>query len=222
MTGFTRLSFDLLEGLAAHNDKDWYEANREAFDTHVRVPFEAVLAAATDLMAQDDRPLKGGAGTMFRQNRDIRFSKDKRPYKTRVAGMLTPSGAKDEDMGLVYGHVDAGGGLLAAGYHALDTATLGRVRDRMLARPDAFDDVLAALDAAGFALDEEDALTAMPRGYAEHAHHRHAAALRLKGYTIRETEPKQAWLDGRIPERMATLARTAAPLFAFVEAALGQ
>ncbi len=220
--GFTRKSFDLLEGLAAHNDKDWYEANRDAFDAHVRAPFEAVLAAATELMADDDRALKGGAKTMFRQNRDVRFSKDKRPYKTSVAGMLTPSGAKDEDAGLVYAQVGAEGGLAAAGFHALDTATLGRVRDRILAEPDAFDGVLGALRGSGFALDDEGALKSMPRGYAEHAEHRHAAALRLKGYMIRETEPKQAWLDGRVAARMAALSRSAGPLFAFVEAALGQ
>lgn len=220
MTGFTAKSFDLLDGLAQNNSKEWFDPHREDFEGYLRTPFAEMLAAASDLLAGTDRPLLGGPRTMFRQNRDVRFSKDKSPYKTGVSGMLTPSGTKSEMGGIVYAQLDSGGGFIGAGYYQLPNDDLTKVRDRILSRPDQFDMILAGIEASDFALSAEGALKRMPRGYEDHAGHRHADALRLKSFLIAADMPKIAWTDGRLPQALADLAQIAAPLIAFCASAL--
>lgn len=105
---FTPKSFDLLERLESNNEKAWYNEHRKEIDTYIRKPFALALALelATERLEDTEVPLAGGAKTMFRQNRDIRFSKDKSPYSTHVSGLLTPSGCKAEKDGVVYIHLD--------------------------------------------------------------------------------------------------------------------
>jgi uncharacterized protein (TIGR02453 family) len=91
---FTPRSFELLEELAANNEKTWYDEHRDELQTYLRKPFAVVLELATDRLAETAVPFVGGAKTMFRQHRDIRFSKDKSPYSTHISGLLMPSGTK--------------------------------------------------------------------------------------------------------------------------------
>ena len=213
--GFTGKSFELLEGLAANNEREWFHAHKSDIETHLREPFAALLEALTNRLSDAPRPLMGGAKTMFRMNRDVRFSEDKSPYKTAVSGMLTASGAKAEGGGVLYLQIDVEGGFMGSGFHMLSPKQLGPFRDAMIARADEWDDVLARLDAAGRTLDGENSLTSMPRGYAEHDGHRHAASIKLKSLLLREDLPKIAWTSGDVVDRAERLARDAMPLLTF-------
>ena len=70
--GFPDEAFDFYEGLQADNSKAYWTAHRETYETAVRAPLVALLAALED---------EFGAGHVFRPYRDVRFSKDKTPYK---------------------------------------------------------------------------------------------------------------------------------------------
>lgn len=98
---FSQTTFSLLRNLDRNNDKAWFDAHRDEIRVHVQEPFEATLDAVEDRLAGSALPLKGGKQTLFRMNRDIRFSNDKRPYNAHVSGVLTASGAKDDPNGLV-------------------------------------------------------------------------------------------------------------------------
>jgi uncharacterized protein (TIGR02453 family) len=114
---FTPRSFELLEELDQNNTKEWFAQHRDEFQMQVREPFAAVLEDLTERLSGTDIALKGGADTMFRQARDVRFSPDKRPYSVTVSGLLTPTGTKNEGGRLAYVELTADGGRIGGGMH---------------------------------------------------------------------------------------------------------
>jgi uncharacterized protein (TIGR02453 family) len=220
MTGFTPRSFEILAQLEQNNTREWYDVNKSDLKEQVRGPFAGMLGLATMLLEGSRYPVRGSDKTMFRQNRDVRFSKDKTLYKTHVAGMLTPSGTKDEMGGVVYAQMGPRGGLIAAGYYQLTTADLNRVRDRMIADVAQFTELMEGLAAKGYPLSWENTLKTMPRGFKQYEDHDLAEALKLKGYTVRREVPREEWLNGDIVERIVALAEIIGPMNAWVRDAL--
>ena len=211
--------FDLLAELAAENSKAWVDAHRDAMREQVQRPFAEVLVAISDRLADSPLPLKGGENTMFRLNRDVRFSKDKSPYNTHVSGVLTRSGAKKEDDGLTYLQMDAHGGLIACGFYNLPPKALAPIRDRIVARPAEFDTAVRTISKAGFALADDDVLTAMPHGYAHYADARFAGYLKLKSLVVTAKLPKVAWTSGRVVDDAVRMTTACAGLVEFGRAA---
>lgn len=211
----TGKGFALLEGLVKDNSKAWFDAHRDDVKSHLLDPFADVLEAVSDALCKTKMPLRGGRQTMFRMHRDIRFSKDKRPYKEAVAGLLTSSGTKSEMQGLVYLHLGPSGGFVAGGFYKLTAKQLGPIRDRIVAEPKIFDRVLKTLADADLELDDESSLKSMPRGFAEHANHKHADVLRCQSLIAQNLMPKSAWLDGSVVDRTVSHAKACGPLIAF-------
>ncbi|MEM1310003.1 MAG: DUF2461 domain-containing protein [Cyanobacteria bacterium P01_H01_bin.153] len=216
---FTPQSFELLEGLAANNEKAWYELHRDDFEAYVRKPFAKALELATERLSETPVPFVGGPKTMFRQHRDVRFSKDKSPYSTHVSGLLTPSGSKTEKEGVVYVHLASSGGFIACGFYQLKAAELEPIRDRILEKPAEFSRVLKDLDDAGLSLSDEDKLTAMPRGYRDYEAHKYADYVKLKSFIIKIELGQGAWLDGDIVDCIVEYAKNSAALLKFGQAA---
>ncbi|MEM8546195.1 MAG: TIGR02453 family protein [Cyanobacteria bacterium P01_H01_bin.119] len=217
--GFVPRSFELLEELADHNEKAWYDNHRQGFEAHLRKPFGRVLELASEHLSETQVSLSGGPKTMFRQHRDIRFSQDKSPYSTHVSGVLTPSGTKAEKEGLVYVHFDCSGGFLACGFYQLKAAELAPIRDRILEESAEFSGLLRSLDQAGLCLSNENKLIAMPRGYAEYEEHPHADYLKLKSFIVRLELSREIWLTGDIVDCIVEYAQNCAALLAFGHAA---
>ncbi|MEM6973038.1 MAG: DUF2461 domain-containing protein [Pseudomonadota bacterium] len=213
--------FALLEGLIENNNREWFTANRQAFEDALIAPFAAILEAASERLAAEGAALSGSRDTMFRMNRDVRFSKDNPPYKTAVSGVLTRSGKKSDDDGLAYLHLEAEGGFAAVGFYNLSPAALGPIRDAIIERAAAFDTVLGGLRAAGRELSDGKMLSAMPRGYAEHAAHRHAEHLRRKSLIIKAPLDRSAWTSTDATDALVRLVLDGMPLLDFVRSARG-
>ncbi|MEL6645567.1 MAG: DUF2461 domain-containing protein [Pseudomonadota bacterium] len=218
---FSEASFAFFSDLSANNNRDWFNANKATFKDCIETPFIDLLEALTNRLEDAPRPLMGGKKTTFRLNRDVRFSEDKSPYKTNMSGLLTPSGDKSEMAGIVYLHLEATGGFAVAGFYNLSPKQLAPMRDDMIARADAFDDVLAALAAAGRSLDQSMSLSSMPKGFTDHAAHRHADIIKLKSLMVREDLPKDLWLSGDVIDHVEALARECMPLLRFSQPARG-
>ncbi len=215
--GFTAKSFELLDALdqEANNCKEWYDAHREEIHEKLIDPFAALLRSASETLTHAELPLKGGEETMFRMNRDVRFSKDKRPYKHSVAGMLTPSGTKAESSGVVYIEIASGGGWIGGGFYKPSTSDLNAIRDRMIDWPEAFDDVLRGVHRRDLAFDEMDPVKTMPRGYSQHVGHRHAKYLKLRNLLLRTDLPKSCWLYDSVTDRLVDHAKACMGLIQF-------
>jgi uncharacterized protein (TIGR02453 family) len=142
-------------GLEADNSREYFASNRDFFEESIRAQMEALL---TELGEQF-----GGEVKMFRQNRDIRFSADKSPYKTNTYGILR--GAEIAPQGL-YASISADGLVAGSGYHVMARDQLERFREG--AADDRKGAELAKLTAgaqkAGLELWGQTLATA-PRGY---------------------------------------------------------
>ncbi|HEY1224624.1 MAG TPA: DUF2461 domain-containing protein [Brevundimonas sp.] len=108
--GFDPADLAFLSDLAVHNDRDWFTAHRAVYDDRLRPAMEAMITAASDACAARGLPLMGDAKkSLFRIHRDVRFSKNKAPYKTHMAGMLT-RGSFRATPGMAYIHIEPPGG----------------------------------------------------------------------------------------------------------------
>jgi uncharacterized protein (TIGR02453 family) len=95
-TFFTPDFLQFYRELAANNDRDWFHANKKRYEQSVKQPFEIFVAELIVRMKQTDPKLELAAkDAIFRINRDVRFSKDKTPYKLCSSAIITKGGKKD-------------------------------------------------------------------------------------------------------------------------------
>jgi len=103
MKYFTPDFLDFFKELAANNHKEWFDINRKRYEKSVKEPFKQFVEDLMDKIYEDDSNiLMDASKSIFRINRDIRFSKDKTPYKTQVSAIISPGGKKDKTYPGVY------------------------------------------------------------------------------------------------------------------------
>lgn len=192
-TGFPQQTLDFLEELASHNNREWFEAHRADYERWYVAPArEFVMAAAERLhaFAPQTHAEPRILGSIFRINRDVRFSKDKRPYKTHLDFWFWDGDRKGAASGF-FARIAPDMVGVGAGSHGFDRQQRAAFRDAvsqdgpraMLER------IAAALDSDGYALsspvtpkasslyvhvDEPAALATGPRlldRCAQHWHH---------------------------------------------------
>ena len=90
--------------LAANNNKDWFDLNRKRYEQNVKKPFTVFVQHIIDQLAKNDPTFKEleAKDCIFRINRDIRFSKDKSPYKMMCSAVVAPEGKKSKAVNGVY------------------------------------------------------------------------------------------------------------------------
>ncbi|HKY59635.1 MAG TPA: DUF2461 domain-containing protein [Gemmatimonadota bacterium] len=137
---FTDELFAFLRDLARNNDRTWFAENRDRYEREVRGPalqFVAALAPHLRTISPhfraDPRP---AGGSLFRIHRDVRFSKDKSPYKTHVGIRFPHRAGKDVHAPGFYLHLEPGEVFMGCGVWHPDGETLSRIRASIAARPD--------------------------------------------------------------------------------------
>ena len=119
-----------LEDLEERNTKDFFDANKTVFKEQVQAPFAALVEAAAARLRRDVPEL--GQPKVFRIYRDLRFSKDKTPYKTSMsASVPSRDPAEGDGAGVATGfyvNVGPAGLYTASGLYHADRADLQRVR----------------------------------------------------------------------------------------------
>lgn len=108
--GFAPADLAFLSNLAAHNDRDWFTAHRAVYDDVLKPALGALIADASTACAARGLALGGVPNrSQFRIHRDVRFSKNKAPYKTHLSAVLTRDGLKMSP-GMAYIHIEPEGG----------------------------------------------------------------------------------------------------------------
>lgn len=103
MAWFTPEFNKFFKDLARNNRKEWFDDNRERYETSVKKPFENFVAEAIARIAKHDKTAAITAkDAIFRINKDIRFSKDKTPYKLEASAIISPAGRKDHSVPGIY------------------------------------------------------------------------------------------------------------------------
>ena len=164
-TGFGPKLYRFFHELDENQNRDWFTAERGTYEAEVREPFVRLVNSVTLALAAHDLPLRGDPKiSMFRINRDVRFSKDKRPYKTQASGVWTRDATK-RAQGLLYFQIGLGGAFAAAGFYGPEPDQLHAIRTAIATRPDAWRQVEGALAAQSLPLSTAHSLTRLPRGF---------------------------------------------------------
>jgi len=224
---FTAQTLRFFKQLAANNNKEWFEAHRDDYETNVREPMRE-LVEELDVRFARFAPEIGGdpKRSMFRINRDIRFSKDKSPYKTnagcwfhhRSASRKVGSEAAEGSAGF-YFHLQPGKSFIGAGVWMPPRPQLTKLRDAIAEKPQAFGRMVQALPKRFGGLSAESALKRIPRGYAED--HPAAKWLKYQSFTTGRSLTDAQVTSAKLPALLEREYEAMLPLVRWVNGAFG-
>jgi uncharacterized protein (TIGR02453 family) len=189
--GFSSETLRFFRGLARRNEKPWFEAHRDDYEQHVRGPMRELVEEMDVRLARFAPEIVGDPRrSIFRIHRDIRFSRDKSPYKTHIGAWFYHRDAsrkvgQDGEGGSAgfYVQIAPGDSFAGGGIWMPPRAALTRIRDAIAETPRAFARIAdhPALRRRLGGLTREDALKRTPRGYSPD--HPAATWLRLQSFT---------------------------------------
>lgn len=214
-SGFGDKALPFLKALGFHQSREWFNENRDIYDTHLDEPRGLLIDDLAAALAEAKIPLTCSRKTsVFRINRDVRFAKDKRPYNTHVSMIVTRSGGK-KDQGLLYLHISPDESFIAAGFYQMEGDEQRAFREAIVSRKTEFLAAIAPLQALGYVLDASDCLKRTPRGFEDVTDPSTAEILKLKHLTLsRRFGPER--LGGRLLfDDMMAAAREALPFLSF-------
>ncbi|MGN6610064.1 MAG: DUF2461 domain-containing protein [Jatrophihabitans sp.] len=204
-TGIPTAALDFYEDLEADNTKAFWTAHKATYDEAVRAPLEALIA---------ELEREFGPAKLFRPYRDVRFSKDKTPYKTHQGAWFGESST--------YLHISAAGLFLAGGYWETSSPQVDRLR-RAVADDVAgaeLERTLAAVRKKGFEIGG-DRITRVPSGYPKD--HPRADLLTYKSLTASQQLGCPDWLStAKAKTEITKRWRALAPLTAWLDTHVGR
>jgi len=192
--GWPAEALEFYEGLEADNSKAYWAAHKAVYE-------QKVLRPMTELV--EELSADFGEGKIFRPYRDVRFSKDKSPYKTNIAAALTDG----------YIQLSAAGLAAGSGMHAMESDQLDRYRRAVASdgTGEEFARVISAIEREQVAVRGHDMLKSTPRGYP--ADHPRIDLLRYKGVITWKEWPVEPWLGtSAAKDRVAEFLETSRPL----------
>jgi uncharacterized protein (TIGR02453 family) len=201
--GWPDEALEFYEGLEADNSKTYWTAHKVVYESAVLAPMTALL---------DELTAEFGPAKVFRPYRDVRFSKDKSPYKTAIGAVI----------GAGYVQLSAVGLAVGTGMYRMAPDQVERYRQAVAADPAGQDleQVISAVEAGGVGVHGHDPLKSAPRGFP--ADHPRIGLLRNRGLTAWQEWPAGAWLGTPEPrERVTGFLRAAGPLTDWLAAHVG-
>ena len=227
--GFGRGALTFLRQLKRNNKREWFQAHRDAYDEEVLGPLK-LFVEEMDVRFGTFAPEFVGdpKRSIFRIYRDVRFSKDKSPYKTHAAAWFkhrnSGHGVGSETHGGgagFYFHLEPGASFVGGGIWMPPRESLNQLRDSIAAKPAEFE---KSMSAPGFKrrfgkLSDEAMLTRLPRGFA--AGHPAERWLRYQSFTAGAMLSDDQVLDRRVVDRVEKDFRTMLPFVRWLNMALG-
>lgn len=223
--GFNRGFFKFFREIAKNNDRDWFEANKTRYKAEVVAPLSDFIAALAPRLAKISPHFRAdpraNGGSMFRIHRDVRFSKDKSPYKTHASAQFRhASGANAHAPGF-YLHLAPGEVLFGGGIWMPDPPTLAKIRGAIADDPKAWVKAKSSKPITamfGGLRDHGDSLSRPPKGF--DAEHPMIGDLKRKSFFLmRASSEAEAASPAFVGEVAKTFA-TAAPFMRFLCEAL--
>jgi uncharacterized protein (TIGR02453 family) len=220
--GFDPEALQFLADLAANNERAWFQPRKADFERLIKEPLEALCVALADRFAALDLPLRSDpTRSPFRIYRDVRFSKDKSPYKTAQGAdfpWLGDSGDATGPRGAVggYFHLEPGNIFVGGGMWHPDPARLAAFRQHVDQDPNA---VLGAIEddrfRSVFGSVTGESLARNPRGYP--ADHPYGYLLRLKDIVFSRRLADRDVQSAKLPDVIARDLDAARPMLRFLD-----
>ncbi|HEY4010897.1 MAG TPA: DUF2461 domain-containing protein [Acidobacteriaceae bacterium] len=214
---FTPAAFTFLRGLARHNDREWFNARKPAYERELKAPMLALVDEITQSMAAyAPEHMRPAHKSMMRIYRDIRFSPDKRPYKTHLSAWWSRRGMEKTSGGGFYLEIGPKRCFLAAGVYMPEREQLLALRRWLADNHRDYTAQLAKLlrprssRALAFEPIDPDALSRVPKGFG--SEHPAADLLRARNWGVRLTLPTALALEPALAPEIVTHFRRMAPL----------
>lgn len=166
--GFDERSVDFLGKLKnkKYNNKKWFDKNRESYELHVKLPMRLLVDSLAQELKNIDERIFISYKSIMRINRDIRFKKDKTPYKTIYAAAFTYDRIKSPEIPLFYIHLSSDEFLFAAGQYSTDNGIIKKIRKHIYNDFDNFLSIVTDDDLIGdFGSLHGESLQRLPREY---------------------------------------------------------
>jgi uncharacterized protein (TIGR02453 family) len=219
---FSDATFAFLADLAENNDRDWFNANKTRYESDLKDPSIRFILAMGERLEPLSPSLRADprtvGGSMFRIYRDVRFSKDKSPYKTHVGIQFRHAAGKDAHAPGLYLHIEPDACFLGLGTWRPASPAVRAIREAIVERPEDWRAAAAALGAGGLDL-AGDALKRIPRGFDKD--HPLADDLRRKDFIATTTLDRADVLSADLPDRLIERAMAGRPMLRFLCDALG-
>ncbi len=174
---------EFLKQLSNHNDRDWMHANKKSYN-HAKDEFKDFVASLISGIGHFDESVLGlePKDCIFRVNRDIRFSKDKSPYKTHFGAAIMEGGRKSPNP-TYYLHIEPGKSFVAGGIYLPESEILKKVRQEIDYNPTELKNVVEGDDfKKAFGAITGEQLKTAPKGYPKD--HPNIELLRHKSFLI--------------------------------------
>ena len=212
--------YSFLRDLAMNNNRDWFQENKKRYQESL----EAVRKLAGQLLegiVQFDASLAGldPKDTLFRIYKDVRFSKDKSPYKTHFGCWMARGGRKSTDAGY-YFHMEPGNTFMAAGVHSPPKDKLNLIRQEILYQPEAY---LSVINHPGIKdryerYGEDDKLKKGPVGFPKDFEY--MEELKYKHYIFAKNYSDEEVLNNEFPLLVVSEYRDLYPLVQYLNHAM--
>ncbi len=216
--GLTDEAMSFLRELRKNNDREWFKPRKDVYDEQILEPMRMLAADLSRQLPARGIPLSSPPKrAVFRIYRDTRFSKNKAPYKTHIALTLHRGDSKASP-GALYVHVEPGKTRIGGGFWRPDKDFLRHWREKMVADPDTFLQVIADLESAGLEVETQGSkLTRMPRGFNDHRDSPAADYLQWKGGIVafRESLPDEAVETPNFTDTVLETAEALRPLLEY-------
>ena len=213
-------TLDFLKKLDKNNDREWFQANKKAFDAAQ----DNMTAFAGYLIGEigkfDDAVADIDPKTcVFRIYRDVRFSKDKSPYKVNLGAYISPGGRKSMQPGY-YFHLQPGASFVAGGKHIPDGPELLKIRTAIAAKTDEFLKIINKKNySETFGEMRGERLKSAPKGF--DPEHKAVEHLKLKEYmAFAELHDDKFLISPEFPKYLVKTMKEMFPLISFLRKAL--
>ena len=220
---FNSDTFLFLEDLAVNNNREWFQENKQRYEEHIKDPamcfigdFGAVLKKISKHFSADPRPV---GGSLFRIYRDVRFSKDKSPYKTNTGIQFRHVQGKDAHAPGYYLHLEPENVFAAVGIWHPDSETLAKIREAIAERPSDWKRAARGkLFRSRFELSG-DSLRRAPKGF--EPDHPMIEDLKRKDYIGKAPLSQEEVTGPKVVKTFEEICRAGSSLVRFLCAALG-
>lgn len=217
MSAIHKDTFRFLTQLSKNNNREWFNSNKEWYK-EIREAFIAFLETAYPTLCEIDPDLAGIdiRKSVFRINRDVRFSKDKSPYKTSLAAIIIAGGRRNfSEKAGYYIHLEPGKSMIGGGAYFPPSAWLNRIRKEIASDSESFRKIISQKDFIRyFGVLTGEKLKSTPRGYA--ADHPDIDLLRYKSYLAVHELAKEDVLSEQFSRHYIDVVKAIKPLNDFL------
>jgi uncharacterized protein (TIGR02453 family) len=220
MKYFSPAFFKFLDGLSKNNNKEWFDKNNDKYLAE-KENVEATVGEIIKSFSTFDKSLAGlkAKDCVFRIYRDVRFAKDKRPYKTNLGASINAGGKKAEVAGY-YIHFEPGQSMIASGRWMPSSEHLKKIRQEIDYNGKKFRKILNDKTFKNYfgELDKEYLLSRPPKGYDKD--HPDIELLKLNSYIVLHSFKDAEVLSNNFVKEITKQAKAMKPMLDFLNEAI--